>query len=373
MITNHLLDADALRRALSLRDLTDPDAGPHAMQALLGDVVSALERRWRCRVLWHRAHPIVWAADNYDRLGYPPEGAARDARYTRYVDARTVLRTQTSAMIPALLRVLSAAPIEDVLLVCPGLVYRRDEIDRHHVGEPHQVDLWRLRRGALDEGDLDAMIAAVVDAAAPGRGHRTVAAAHPYTDRGRQIDVRDGDAWIEIGECGLARPSLLRESGLGPATSGLAMGLGLDRLLMLQKRIDDIRLLRSADPRVASQMLDLAPYRPVSSMPPIRRDLSIATDAARGAEELGDRTREALGEDVEWIEEVRVVAETPWEALPPQARERLGIREGQKNVLMRVIIRHPTRSMTDAEANALRDRVYAAVHEGDAWQWACRR
>ena len=45
------------------------------------------------------------------------------------------------------------------------------------------------------------------------------------------------------------------------------------------ERIDDIRVLRSTDPRIAAQMLDLAPYRPVSSQPAIERDLSIAIAA----------------------------------------------------------------------------------------------
>src|SRR5262249_39753490 len=49
--------------------------------------------------------------------------------------------------------------------------------------------------------------------------------------------------------------------------SGLAMGIGLDRLAMLIKRIDDIRLLRSADPRIAGQMLTLDRYEPVSNQP----------------------------------------------------------------------------------------------------------
>ena len=31
---------------------------------------------------------------------------------------------------------------------------------------------------------------------------------------------------------------------------------------------------------------------------------------------------------------------------------------------MRVVLRHPTRSLAKAEANALRDRIYAALHEG---------
>ena len=52
--------------------------------------------------------------------------------------------------------------------------------------------------------------------------------------------------------------------------------MGLDRLLMLRKGIPDIRLLRSADPRVAGQMTDLEPYRPVSYLPAVTRDLSVA-------------------------------------------------------------------------------------------------
>ena len=100
---------------------------------------------WGCRVVVHRSSGLTTVADNYDRLHYPPQGVARDARYTRYVTPTTMLRTHTSAEIPPLLRVLAASHIDDVLLVCPGLVYRRDSIDRLHTGEPHQVDLWRLR------------------------------------------------------------------------------------------------------------------------------------------------------------------------------------------------------------------------------------
>ena len=33
----------------------------------------------------------------------------------------------------------------DELIVAQGLVYRRDAVDRSHVGAPHQVDLWRIR------------------------------------------------------------------------------------------------------------------------------------------------------------------------------------------------------------------------------------
>lgn len=371
-MTTPLIGAESLRRALSLRDLTDPSSGPHAMQILLGDATRALIARWDARSVVHRAPPLVSIADNYDRLHYPPEGVARDARYTRYVTESLLLRTQTSAMVPSLLRALAASPPVDALLACPGLVYRRDSIDRLHTGEPHQVDLWRVRTGApLTPRDLDEMIELVVAAMLPGRRHRTTRAEHPYTQGGLQIDVEDASGWIEIGECGLAHPALLDEAGLDSTIcSGLAMGLGLDRILMLRKGIDDIRLLRSEDLRVAAQMLDLEPYRIVSTHPPIRRDLSIAVAATDATEDLGDRVREALGDRASSVEEVAVLSETPRSELPPSAIARLGLQQDQKNVLVRVVLRDVGRTLTHAEANELRDAIYAALHRGSAHEWA---
>jgi phenylalanyl-tRNA synthetase alpha chain len=365
-----LLTADAYRHALALRDLTDPVYGPHAMQLLAAEIVRSLREAWNCDVVVHRASPVVSLEDNYGRLGYPADAAARDARYTRYVSATSVLRTHASAMIPGLLRLIANAVYPDVLLVCPGLVYRRDRIERLSVGEPHQLDLWRISKTPLDARDLRQMIDVVIAAALPEHECRALPTTHPYTLNGLEVEVREGDRWVEVAECGLASPSVLGGSGLPPDYSGLAMGLGLDRLLMLRKGIDDIRLLRSDDERVASQMLGLAGYRPVSSQPAAIRDLSIAVRNDADAEELGDRIRDALGDDAESIEAVTVISETSGDDLPRQAVERLGLRPGQQNLLVRLVLRHATRTLTDAEANTLRDRVYAVIHEGSVYQWA---
>jgi phenylalanyl-tRNA synthetase alpha chain len=369
------LSVEALRRALSVPDLTDPSCGiPHALAQLVQDVVHALLQAWRCEVIVERRSPIVSIADNYDRLHYPPGGAARDARYSRYVCESAILRTQTSAMIPPLLRRLAPRPPVDALLACPGLVYRRDCIDRLHSAEPHQLDLWRVSRAhPLARSDLRDMIERVVSTLLPGREWRTSAAEHPYTLEGLQIDVRDGDGWIEIGECGLALPELLCENGHpAPPASGLAMGLGLDRILMLRKGIGDIRLLRASDPRVASQMRDLTAYRPVSALPAVKRDLSIVVDGDMTAEELGDLARSALSERAELVEAIELRSETPYLQLPAAAILRLGIAPGQKNLLLRVVLRALTRTLTHDECNELRDDIYAAVHRGTVWHWAAR-
>lgn len=372
-----VLDLEQLRAALAVRDLSDPAHGPHAIQRMCDALAGALAQAWRAAIRIVRASPVVTAGDNYDRLYYPADGVARDARYTRWIGPGVLLRTQTSAVIPSALDALARDPSwRDVVLVCPGLVYRRDCIDREHVGEPHQIDLWRIRRDgpALGDGDLREMIGLVVEAALPGRPWRAIPAEHPYTERGLQIDARDADGaddWLEIGECGLAAPRVLDDAGLGTAT-GLAMGLGLDRLVMLRKGIPDIRLLRASDPRVADQMRDLAPYRAVSAMPAVARDLSIAVDAGDTAEDLGDRVRAALGDRAAAVESVAIMSETPHDALPAAARARIGLAPGQHNLLVRVVLRDLERTLTAAEANLLRDRIYAALHRGSAHQWAAR-
>ena len=364
------LSPAALADALALRDLTDPAGGPHAAQLLVDTACGALTRAWDCPALTHRGERIVTVAENYDRLGYPPDGPARAARYSRYVTAGRLLRTQMSAAIPGALDALAAAgPPADTLICCPGITYRRDTVDRLHVGEPHQLDLWLITRRAAGAAELDAMIKAVLGAWLPGREHRTRPAEHPYTRAGREIEVRaDDGAWVELGECGLAHPRVLAGSGLA-GYHGLAMGLGIDRALMLAKGVQDIRLLRCADPRVARQMTDLSEYRPVSAQPAARRDLSIAAEAGTCGELLGDRVRESLGCDADWVEELTIISRTQAGELPAVARARIGLADGQENLLIRLVLRHPARSLAKPEANRLRDRVYAAVHEGGAHQW----
>jgi phenylalanyl-tRNA synthetase alpha chain len=365
-----VLTCAQLARDLAITDLSDPAEGPpHAIQLLAELGVSALTGAWGCEARWCRGPRIVTIADNYDRLGYQAAAITRETRYTRYVSDVNMLRSHSTAMVPPALRALAADPPDDVLLVCPGIVYRRDAIDWQHSPAPHQLDLWRISRKPLGEAAMNEMITVLLGVLAPGRESTQQRRNHPYTTGGRQVDVAHAGDWVEVWECGLADPEVLASAGL-PGHSGLALGMGLDRLLMLRKGIPDIRLLRSADPRVASQMRDLAPYRPASAMPAVRRDLSVAVDAETDDEILGDRIREALGADADAVEDVAILSSTAWEDLPAAAAARLGARPGQRNVLVRVVLRHLERTLTDCEANALRDRIYAAVHQGTRHQWA---
>lgn len=365
------LTSAQLEKSLSIRDLSDPGGGKHAIQLLISEAHEALSKYWGNTRLLYRCPPVVSVAQNYDDLGYPKEGAARAERYSRYLAKGLLLRTQASAAIPVLLRALALDPPGDLLLVCPAMVYRRDVIDRIHVAEPHHLDLWRIRRGHCTVDDLNEMIGLVVSSLLPNRQWRTLDTSHPYTQAGQQIEVLEGSVWIEIGECGIADPALLNRCGLDSnCNGGLAMGLGLDRLLMLRKGIPDIRLLRSEDARVKDQMLDLEPYKPVSPMPQITRDLSVAVERYTDSEILGDSIRAALGDEADLIEQVAIKTETTWAELPAGARDRMGMGADQKNLLLRLIVRHPTKTLTRGQANALRDRVYLAIHRGSRHELA---
>src|SRR3712207_2127723 len=89
-VSAKLMHAEDVRRSLSVHDLTDEAQGPHAMQILLREVIEALRETWASEILIHRESPIVSVEENYDALHYPPEGASRDARYTRYLNGRTI-------------------------------------------------------------------------------------------------------------------------------------------------------------------------------------------------------------------------------------------------------------------------------------------
>ena len=70
------------------------------------------------------------------------------------------------------------------------------------------------------------------------------------------------------------------------------------------------------------------------------------------------------------VEDVRLVSATAQDDLPAAAIARTGMLPGQRNLLVRVVLRRLDRALTATEANELRDRSYAAIHQGSRGQWA---
>ena len=361
------LTNEQLEEALAVKDLTLEESGPNPITLLLGKLSEELSAKFGGFPELRRSSPIVTVSQNFDDLLFPDDSISRSPIYTRYIDQKNLLRTHTSSMVPSILA--EKPDVDDRILVCPGICFRRDVVDKTHTGTPHQVDIWRIKRGGEKMGreDLVELIETILKIAFPGVQYRLNEVVHPYTLNGVEVEVFYRDKWLEVLEAGLAHPEVLRNAGLDPEIySGLASGFGLDRLAMLAKNIEDIRILRSKDPRIVAQMQNLDPYEEVSKMPPMKRDISVVVDNSLTIEDVTEKIRVVIGQDkIDLIEEISVLDDTSYEDLPPIACQRLGAKEGQKNLLIRIVIRAIDRTLVKDEADIIRDEAYLAVHDSD--------
>jgi phenylalanyl-tRNA synthetase alpha chain len=367
MSKHNYLTHEQLLSALSLRDLTNPKHGMHAIQQLISEAETAVSTLWSCYLQRINANPIVPVYENYDALGYPADGASRDVRYSRYVSDSLMLRTQTSSAVPTWLSSWQSLRPSSLGLITHGLVYRRDCIDRWHCAEPHQLDIWVIMPKAQVENSqiLSESIAALMKTLLPNHEVKQSKSPHPYTINGVQLDAIEDQDRIEVGECGNIDPDLLDRNGWSSNDyTGVAIGLGLDRVLMLRKGIPDIRLLRDPDSRIQQQMLDLSPWRPVSRQPKAERDISIVVDQNTDMDIIGDHVRITLGEQAHWLEELQLLSRTEYQQLPKSAVERLGMTSSHVNLLLRISLRHPTRSVPTSLANELRNKIYLSLNQG---------
>lgn len=272
---------DELNEYLAIPDLTTPN-NHHAIRLLYQKIKEYMTiSHPNSEIKEYRLSPIVKVEDNYDNLLIDKDNISRSSTYTHYVDKQRVLRTHTSAQIPIVLKELGATKSswKDVIIMLPGLVYRRDVTDKKHLGVIHQIEMWRVVKNSyyrkLVRQDLIEVINGLSKVCAPGWKKRNVNKIHPYTIEGIEVNLVKGSSDIEILEGGVINNQILKNAGLNHNEySGWAMGTGLDRLVMTLKEIPDIRYLRSTNPRIQKQMADLSKYKEVSLMPAIVRDIS---------------------------------------------------------------------------------------------------
>ncbi len=358
----------AIQQALTQIDLTEPAAPDHAIRLLLNQILDGLVSKGWPTAQIQTGPRIVSAQENYGLLGYDPAEITLGSEHTRWVDESSLLRTQTTSQIPAALQHAAEQrrPGETVLLAAPGITFRRDSRDRWHCAGPHQMDIWVLGEPELATREhLLRLVGDILQLAVPDAAWVHGDSPHHYTEGGIEINVLNDGQPVEVLECGCIAKSLLRRLQIDPAChGGLALGMGLDRLTMLRKGIPDIRLLRDDNERVQAKMHDLQPWRAVSRLPSITRDISLAVTPGLSEECLTEKMLLAAGECSGWIEEMQIIGRWGETQLPAQAIERLGLLPGQENVLLRVVLRDCSRSITAAEANALYQRIQTALHEG---------
>lgn len=363
---------EAIQKALAVPDLTLDDSPTHALNIIVDKVKKKLATTSWGEIRVIRADPIVSVEDNFDKLLFSYDNAGRASTYTRYVDENHVLRTHTSANVPKTFDAFFKefnGDIPDTIFIFLGLVYRRDVIDTRHLDVFHQMDIWTLqkndKRKPLAREDLLKLVHLVFEAIIPNHKAIIYDAVHPYTTNGVEVYAELDNTKLEILEAGLAHPEVLRGAGFDPEKySGLALGMGLDRLVMALKDVPDVRFLRSREPRIALQMTNIEKFKEVSSMPPIARDMSYCVPENYTEEDINESIKEAFGDKDFLVENVKIISRTKYIDLPLIAREKLGALLGQDNILVNITLRHPDTTLTKKEANALYNSVYPKLHKG---------
>lgn len=355
---------------LSISDLTEDEAPENIIQKMLKKIVSSLQKSGFPEVTIIRGPKAVSAIDNFDSLLFPVDNLGRSSTYTRWIDEDTILRTHMSALVPSLLREMKGNVEQKRTYVFPGLVYRRDVIDPRHLDCFHQMDIWTLqsikRDGLVTREDLLKLVSVVVNSVLGSKIEiKIIETEHPYTKNGIEVYALKDGKEIEVLECGLIHPEVLRSAGIDPLEyCGLALGMGFERLVMAKKSLPDIRLIRSVNPKVMAQMQNLEPYKKVSNQPAIKRDLSFCIPVGKSEEDICSDVREAFGDAAELLEEVQLITRTNYNELEEIAKERLGALEKQDNVLVRIILRHPDRTLEKKEADELYRNAYPKLHQG---------
>ncbi len=199
---------------------------------------------------------------NFEALNVPKDHPARDMQDTFYITDDLLLRTQTSAA-----QIRSMENIKPpIRIICPGRVYRSDDVDATHSPVFHQVEGLVVDKGVTMcdlKGTLEVMVREIYGSDAKVKFRPSF---FPFTEPSVEVDVScpecggkgcrvcKGAGWIEILGAGMVHPRVLAGCGIDPDVySGFAFGIGLDRLTTTRHKVSDIRLLFENDMRFLKQ------------------------------------------------------------------------------------------------------------------------
>ena len=199
---------------------------------------------------------------NFECLNVPADHPARDMQDTFYLAENILLRTQTSA---AQIRTMETRK-PPIRVICPGRVFRADEVDATHSPVFHQIEGLVVDKGITMcdlKGILEQFAHEIYGSETKVKFRPSF---FPFTEPSVEVDVTcsecggkgcrvcKGDGWIEILGAGMVHPNVLRSCGIDPEEySGFAFGIGLDRLTTTRYKISDIRLLFENDKRFLDQ------------------------------------------------------------------------------------------------------------------------
>ena len=204
---------------------------------------------------------------NFDALNLGADHPARQMQDTFFIDppdAGLVLRTHTS---PVQVRSMLERDLP-LFIVCPGKVFRTDELDATHSPVFHQVEGLAVAEGltmAHLRGTLDHLVEALFG---EGLETRLRPSYFPFTEPSAELDFRcfickgsdsscrtcGGTGWIEWGGCGMVNRNVFQACGIDPDRyTGFAFGMGIERALMLRHGVKDMREMVEGDVRFSTQ------------------------------------------------------------------------------------------------------------------------
>ena len=156
---------------------------------------------------------------------------------TFYFDSNHLLRTHTSSVqIHAMEK--STAPLR---VLAPGRVYRCDS-DPTHSPMFHQIEGLYVDED-VNFAHLKDLIYKICHSLFGEEAQLRFRPSYfPFTEPSAEVDVLFGDKWLEILGCGVVNPKVLDNCGIDSKQySGLAFGLGIERIAMLKYKVNDIR------------------------------------------------------------------------------------------------------------------------------------
>ncbi len=201
---------------------------------------------------------------NFTALNIPKDHPARDMQDTFYLSPEFLLRTQTSSGQVHVMEE-QAPPIK---IISPGKVFRSDD-DATHSPMFSQMEGLVVDKG-ITLCDLQGLLNEFVQKIfGEGTKTRFRPSYFPFTEPSVEVDVScfqchgagcklcKGTGWIEVLGSGVVNKKVLDDCGIDSNVySGIAFGIGIERIAMLKYGINNIKLLFESDVRVLDQIDD---------------------------------------------------------------------------------------------------------------------
>ena len=176
---------------------------------------------------------------NFDMLNIKKSHPARQMHDTFYVENKSnVLRTHTS---PVQIRsMLKSKP--PLAFTSAGKVYRKDD-DATHLPMFHQVEGIYVDENVTFANLKDLIHQILHNLFGKDVEIRFRPSYFPFTEPSAEVDIlSENGKWLEILGCGIVNPLVLNNCNIDSEKySGLAFGLGVERIAMLQYGVNDIR------------------------------------------------------------------------------------------------------------------------------------